>query len=282
MTMYGTAGDPSTVTSVFLEASDAETMQSLVQAAIDDVNGATHVILCLALAGGGDGNPFQVLLQTALASGSQGGIFGTTGGGRNTVIRCYMAESDEELARAKTAAGIPDPVTNVGYVALDEQVAGSSKGALFMGMTVFSISSVSGTLNEPRVVATLDSTKALNAGSTILAWDTLNTANQFSLPAAQTIQYDGNVARIFQIIATVTVGLTAAGDATVDIVADPLGTPSIIGRMIGHTAAGEFDDMTVVGFFVAEPSVTAQTLFGVRVTSAAGSVLSAQIMFNAV
>lgn len=278
MTSFGTIGGGAESAPILVEASDPQTLQDLVNAEIEAIDGQVSLITAITLAGSGDGHMFSVLIETGLVADVDGGLFPFLSGATGTVVRCYLGSDPESLLRAKQAAGVPPPAGGIApYGITDEQLAGGSKGQQFMGLTVFSAASVPVNGNSPRVRALVTSTQALGAGSTILAFSGIADENLFSLPAAQTVRYDGLSALAAKVEASVSVGLTAAGDFTVDIVTDPLGTPNVLASQKSHVAAGEFDDVTVLGFVTLEPFALAPTLIGIRVTSAAGSVLYATL-----
>lgn len=282
MTTFGTIGTPANATSVFVEAADPAILQNLVNAALRSVDGTESVVTSLTLAGGGDGHPFSVLIESALSGDVQGGLVGTIAGELGTTVRCYLGSDPEALAASKSAAGIPAPVGPAPYSLIDEQLAGGAKGQRFMGMSVFESSAIPSGTNSPFALAIDSSTQSLGAGSTILVFAGLSNANQFDLPATQTVRYIGTNAIQALIEASVTVGVGAGGAFTVDIVSDPLGTPSVIATMKGQVAAGEFDNVSVLGFTVFEPPSVAPTLVGIRVTSAAGSVLYVSLRISRV
>lgn len=278
MTQFGTIGADADTETLFVEAAEAGELTNLVNAVIAGIDGITRAITAVTLAGAGDGSTFSVLIESTLADDAIGGLAGTNGGVQGTVVRCYLASDPEELARAKEAAGIPPPAGGIApYAVFDEQLAGASAGQRIMGLTVFSAGSAPLGANSPRLLAVATSTQALGAGETILAFDGLNSGQQFSLPAPQTVLYTGKQAVELTVEASVTVGLTAAGDFTAEIVADPLGTPSVLGSTKGHTAAGEFDNVSILGFAIAEPEDIVSSKLGIRITSDAGSVLSASL-----
>lgn len=279
MTTFGTVGGGVTPVTAAVEAADPETLQSLVNAALTNIDGETSTIASITLSGGGDGHPFMVVIESALSGGVTGGLAGTIGGALGTAVRCWLGSDPEALLVAKAAAGTPPPAGGIAaYQIQDEQVAGAAKGQRFMGMTIFTVSSVPLGVNAPFVEARITSTQALGAGETILAFSGLANSNQFDLPAAQTVRYIGASAIGAIVQASVTVGLTAAGDFTAEVVTDPLGTPSVVGTVTGHVAAGEFDNVSILGIVTLEPPAIQTTLLGIRITSAAGSVLSATLM----
>jgi len=277
MTTFGRIGIGGGAEAILVEAADASILQDQVNAALASLDD-TRAITAMTLAGSGDGHTFVVILEHAPVANVTGGLFGVDDGIQVTLVRCWLAADEQELARAKTLAGSPasGPVGPYGIV--DEQMAGGSKGQRFMGMTIFVLASVGeGPLTTPFARALVTSTQALGAGETILAFDTLASGNQFTLPAPQTLRYTGPVSIFAAVDASVTVGLTAEGDFTADIVTDPLGTPSVIGTMTGHVDAGDFDNVSVLAIAALIPPSVAPSQLGVRVTSAAGSVLSATL-----
>jgi hypothetical protein len=282
MTQFGTVGGNADTETFFLEAADPEELEALVNAALLAVDGNSRVTSSISLAGSGDGHSFTVLLETAPLDDVNGGLIGAINGISGTLVRCYLGSDPEALARAKTAAGVPPPAGGlVPFGVVDEQVAGAAKGQRVMGLTVFGASSVPLGGNDVRLLAVATTLQALGAGETILAFDALSMGTRFTLASPQEILYTGTSAIFAEIEASITVGLTADGDFTAEIVTDPLGTPSVVASTKGHVAAGEFDNVSVLGFVVLEPQVIASTKLGLRITSAAGSVLSASLRASA-
>jgi hypothetical protein len=278
MTQFGTVSGGVDTEVQFFESADADELEDLVNAALLAVDGTERITSAISLAGSGDGHTFTVLMETAPLDDTIGGLIGAINGISGTLVRCYLASDPESLARARTAAGVPPPAGGlVPFGVVDEQVAGSAKGQRVMGLTVYGAESVPLGANEPRLLAVATTTQALGAGETILAFDALSTSERFSLSSPQEILYTGTSAVAGKIEASITVGLTAAGDFTAELVTDPLGTPSVLASIKGHVAAGEFDNVSVLGFVVLEPQAIATTKLGIRITSAAGSVLGAEL-----
>jgi hypothetical protein len=274
MSSFGSIGDPSLASTVFVKAADPGILQDLVNAEIGKVGGSS-VITAITLAGSGDGHTFVAIIETAPSASTTGGLVG----GAGAAVTCYMGSSPEELARSKSAAGVPAPFSNVPYALVDEQLAGGAKGQVFMGLSLFSLSSVPGAANSPRVRGLITVTKVLAGGNNVLSFDSLDGANQFTLPAPQTIRYTGKQAIVAQLDASVTVEQTGAGDVTVQIVEDPNGAATVLASTLTHVAAGEFDNVSVFGFDGLEPSVP--TELGLRVVAAgAGEVTSATLRIS--
>jgi hypothetical protein len=112
----------SLVTSV-VEAADANILESLTNAALAAVPPG-YTVVGVTLAGAGDGGEFTVTIEAGAAADTSGGFVGLPS------VRCYSASSAEELVRVENEAR---PTS--GIVA-DVQVAGASKGQVFMGMFV--------------------------------------------------------------------------------------------------------------------------------------------------
>jgi hypothetical protein len=206
-------------------------------------------------------------------------VGGTTLGVLPTLVRCYLGGNDQELAAARIGAGVPPPLV-VGpdsdpYVLFDEQFAGSAKGQRFMGLALYSLESIPTNALTPRVVAVGTANQALNAGTTILTFDSLSDAVRFSLNSPQEVQYDGTTALVASIEASVTVLQTGAGDFSVAIVINPLGTPAPLQTITSHTAAGEADNVSVLAFVALIPPLPTPQEFGILVTSGAGTAMSA-------
>jgi len=291
MTQYATVTTTTNLNAQFFESADPTDLQNQINAYIASLDISTVAISAIVLSGGGDGHAFQVEVQTApFASGAgsavgSGGLPSGAGGGiQGTVVRCFLASSPEELVPARIAAGVPATIvvgpSTVSYGLRDEQMAGASKGQRFMGLSVYVINSVPGqgaSLSPYALVVGTGLPLVLAAGDTLVTFvdDQLY---RFSLPATTRLLYLGGENLIYKMEASITVGLTAGGSVTVDIVSDPSGAPSVIGTTTTTVAAGEFDNVSVLGITAVLPTAISTTgdRFGVRVTApGAGSVISA-------
>jgi len=281
MSQYGSIGLLSAANTVFVESADPEDLQARViaeLAAIDD----SLAITAITLAGGGDGHTFVVAIESGPLTDAFGGLPGTSLPVIGTVVRCYLAGTAEELSRAQAEAGVPDPVVagqlTIPYALADVQLAGSSKGTRFMGMSVFTSTGAPSGIFEPVALAALTTAQALNVGAQLVSFASLPFANQFSLPTPDRVLYTGTQSFVGKIDATIAVSENAANDVTVQIVTDPTGTPSPIGTMITHVAAGEYDTVAVFGIAIFAPSSLSPSSVGLLVTAGgAGSVRSAQL-----
>src|SRR6185295_16421437 len=150
---------------------------------------------------------------------------------------------------------------------VDEQLAGGAKGQVFMGMTVFSSNAQGVGLSEPRARGIISVNQAIA------------NANGFALAdAGQTLQYTGQRAIFAHVEASVTVNETGANDVTVSIVQDPLGAATVLADAVTHTAAGEFDNVSVLGFAPLTPFDAALSKLGLQVVAGgAGFVRSATL-----
>src|SRR5262249_19337025 len=91
------------------------------------------VVVDWDLAGGGDGSMF--MLSGNLASGAAGGALD-----EDNLVGCYMGSTAQELLRAKEACiaamiAIPPPEEQTLEI-IDELLAGSSQGTVYMGLIV--------------------------------------------------------------------------------------------------------------------------------------------------
>jgi len=280
MTQFGNVTSTASLDPIFVEGADPETLQNLVNEVLLNVDGTTTFITSITLAGAGDGHTFVVIIETAAGTDVEfGGLFGTAGGLQATQVRCYMGGSPEAFLAAKTAAGEPAPFASVPFGIVDEQLAGGAKGQVFMGMTVFSSNAQGVGLSEPRARGIISVNQAIAGGTTILTFDSIANANGFALAdAGQTLQYTGQRAIFAHVEASVTVNETGANDVTVSIVQDPLGAATVLADAVTHTAAGEFDNVSVLGFAPLTPFDAALSKLGLQVVAGgAGFVRSATL-----
>lgn len=270
MTQFGQVGDPSLVTTKFVESANPDDLAARVNAIILGIDASSQVITTLDIAGGGDGGEFVVEIGFTAATNATGGLPGSAQGFGATQVRCYLASTDQELEKAKAAVVPPPPSNSVGFAAVDEQLAGASQGTAFMGMTVFVIDTFPTAAASALATAAVTANQTLSAGDNVLTFDGLQIGQLFTLPAPQTIKYDGTRPIIFMIDGTVVVEQTGAGDVTVKLVLDPLGAASVIASVTTHCLAGQFDAVTVPGIAALVPAVPAETLVGIIVTAAGG------------
>ncbi len=289
---FGTITDSAAAAPLFIQSAEPQDLQARVNAAI---NAITGTIASISLAGAGDGHTFVVLIESAPATDVEGGL---PGGSDSTQVIFYEAGSGEELAVAKEAAGVPAPFVNpspppdtVAYALRGEEIAGSSKGTRFMGMSVFGLSSIPSNVNSSFAAGELSGTLAA-ATANILDMAALFSNNKFSLLTAQQLQYDGGVSLLAAIDASVTVELSAAdafpATVIVDVVYDPLGTPQVIAQIAAQIeAAGEDENIalpTLAAIFPTSIAVAPTFLdrIGFRVTTPAGGVGTATGLFRVI
>jgi hypothetical protein len=275
----------------YVEAASPEDLQNKINTVLSLVDSALFGVTAITLAGGGDGHTFVALIETAPVANINGTpLFGTVSGVQSTVVRCYLAGSEDELVPARLRAGAPDSFT-VGQLTftwgiVDEQFAGASKGTRFMGMTVYAVSSLNPINNASPLAlafARPDTPQVLAGGSNIVLFGGLApTPIQFSLPAAGAVQYDGGLSVIAKFFATAAVEQDAPGDVTVQIVRDPNGAATVIEQMLTHiTTAGEYDTVAVYGYALLTPKSFSvpNAQFGLNIVAAgAGLLKSAQLM----
>lgn len=284
---YGIITNPSAAQVQVVQSADPTDLQNLVNAALLAINGLLSVITNITLAGGGDGHTFVVLIESALFADAQGGLAATIFGAPGAQVRCYLAGTGEDLEVARTAAGTPPPIPAVPplipfpipYVLSDEQVAGSSKGTRFMGMTVFAASSLPIPLGAPIAqTSLLNAALVTGAGGNPLdiAFVPVPPSNGFSVIGAGAIlRYDGGLAIEalvdVSVVVTVTAATTFPVAVTVSLLQDPGGTPvSLAQESIQIFSLA--DNIEAVSFpslaLLLPPGVSlANAQLGVRVTS---------------
>ncbi len=294
MTTFGTIvpdfDEPADAPQVlFIESADPVDLQDKVNAAIGALDTQSSVITNITLAGAGDGHTFVVLVEVSEPAGTTSGLgAGSQQGSLVTQVRCYLGGSDEELVKARLGAAVPapvvtgDPPITVPYALVDEQVAGGAKGQRFMGMEIYTIVSIpQGIALRPRVLGIGTVNQALGAGQTVLTFASIDDESKFVLASPQEIEYVGDQALIVLVEASVSVTQNGAGDFSVAIVKDPLGTPEVVASMTSHTGAGETDTVAVFGYSDVFPPLIADTKFGLLVTSTAGVSAGAQLRITA-
>jgi hypothetical protein len=289
---FGTITDPAAATALFIQSADAEDLQAKVNAAIDATTGA---IASISLAGAGDGHTFVVLIESAPSVDVEGGLPASSA---VTPVIFYEAGSGEELAVAKTAAGVPPPLTNpnpppatLPYVLIGEELAGSSKGTVFMGMSVFGLAEIPSNANSSFASGDL-SGSLVAATENILDMASLFSNGKFSLLTAQQLQYHGSVGLLAAIDASVTVTLTGAdafpAPVTVEVVYDPLGTPQVIASIVAQVEGANEDEniaLPTLGLLLPTSATAAPTLLdriGFRVITPAGGVGTASGLFRVI
>lgn len=279
---YGTVGNPASIVTYGAQGATPEALQSAVMAALAKFDPSTQVVTSIELAGGGDGHTFVVLVEGANAADVVGGLTPSTAGIPVLSVVCYLGATAEDLLVARSAAAVPAPITNpapppspLSYALIDEQLAGSSKGTRFMGMSVYflAIEQPAGS-NVPFAVALVTSSTALSAGATIVPFDSLAEAIGFSLPAVTTLQYNAPVSGKFLVDGNMTVSATSGGVVEVAVVRDPLGTPAAIsgGDSKTTTTANGIQAVPFSGVAYLAPSgiLSAQSKIGVQITMPVG------------
>jgi len=114
---------------IFIQTADAVEMAARLNAILQ----ADTLVASLALAGAGDGHTFVVSVETTeTATGPLGD---------DSVIGCYLGASEQALGVAKQAMvtellALTPPSPGQVLSIIDEQIAGSAKGTVFMGMLV--------------------------------------------------------------------------------------------------------------------------------------------------
>ena len=280
--IFGTVGDPSQITTIFVQSADPDDLEARVNAALAGVDGINDVVTSIVLAGAGDGHTFVVEIDTAPATATVGGLpAGLESGVPVALVRCFLAGDAEGLETAKTAAGIPASVVSgqvtIPYALVDEELAGGAKGTQFMGMSVFALSSIPLGVLTPVATARLTSNQVLGAGANLIGFTSLgDIVSGFTLPAAQTLHYTGPASILAIIDASVTVEQTGANDVTVAVVLDPLGAQTVLESITTHVVAGDTDTVSVPALAVLLPAGISPTNIGILVTAGgAGNARSA-------
>jgi hypothetical protein len=289
MSNYGIVTDPSLATTAVLQSADPADLQDKVNTYLASLDSQTTLVTDITLAGAGDGHTFVALVQSAPEGSAQGGLpCGNTVGILPTQVRCFLAGTAEDMLRAQAAAGVPSAVLGVGYSAMDVQVAGSSKGTRFMGMTVFMIDSVPTPIASPLCIAQRHVTpQAISgAGTVLVSFDTLvQNGTNFSLPVATSVRYLGKKSVEALVDLSIAVELTTAGAVTVDLVSDPNGTPSILASMPGSVGVnGNTANISIPWSYVLQPFsfATATADLGIQVTTdQAGSIAQCDLRIAA-
>jgi hypothetical protein len=282
---YGIITNPSAAQVQVVQSADPTDLQNLVNAALLAINGLLSVITNITLAGGGDGHTFVVLIESALFADAQGALAATIFGVPGTQVRCYLAGTGEDLEVARTAAGTPPPIPAspplipfpIPYVLSDEQVAGSSKGTRFMGMTVFAASSLPIPLGAPIAQTSLLNAALVTGGNPLdIAFVPVPPSNGFSVIGAGAIlRYDGGLAIEALVDVSVVVTVTAAAAFPVAVTVSLLKDPGVTPVSLAQESIQIFslaDNIEAVSFpslaLLLPPGVSlADAQLGVRVTS---------------
>lgn len=265
MTAFARAVLPTTT--VMVQSADPTDLQNKVNAAILAAPQST-VITDITLAGAGDGHTFVVLIEFASnAVGSP--LFADAG----TVVRCYLAGEAEALLAAKTAAGTPGVLFNLS----DEQLAGSSKGTRFMGMSVFSSTSTPASAPPYAIVnRTTPSAAALGPYNVIFDNGVAPGLNQFSFtPPSDTVVYTGPVALLGNLDASLTVTAAAGSIVQLTFVNDPSGANTLIGAPVDVVLlAGGFENVSMIGVAALSPTNSLPNRsFGIRINGTTAVVV---------
>jgi hypothetical protein len=282
---FGTVTPPSAAQTQIVQSADPIDLQNLVNAAIGTIDNGLSAITSITLAGAGDGHTFVVLIESALLANVNGGIPGSNISPPLlfSQVRCYLASTAEELETAKTAAGAPaafpvPPNPSIPYSVLDEQVAGSSKGTRFMGMTVFTLSGIAVPSNSP--FAQVQLAGVLDGGPDPLVM-AIQVQKGFSLPvvipANTVLRYDGSAAIEALVDVSLVVQLTAApaypAGVTVEVLQDPAGVGTILAlqefQIFSATDNEEAMAMPTITLLVPVAISPGGALLGVRVTTIA-------------
>lgn len=125
MSRYGSVAitGPASVLTRIVESAEPSDLQARVNAAISGLPGG-YVVVNLTLAGAGNGGLFTVTIEAGAAADVTGGFISPPS------VTCFLASEAEALTIAARAS-----LPTSGSLA-DTQVAGSSLGTPFMGMTV--------------------------------------------------------------------------------------------------------------------------------------------------
>src|SRR6185295_4946517 len=128
MSRFGsvTISGPASLLTRVVENSDPTALASLVNDAIS-VLPPGYVVVGLTLAGAGDGNAFTVTIEAGAAADVTGGFTSPP------AVTCFIG-SNAEVLRLTAEAVLPSSGTLA-----DVQIAGSSKGALFMGLVTVGV-----------------------------------------------------------------------------------------------------------------------------------------------
>ncbi len=128
MSRFGsvTISGPASLLTRVVENSDPTALASLVNGAIA-VLPPGYVVVGLTLAGAGDGNAFTVTIEAGAAADVIGGFTSPP------AVTCFIG-SNAEVLRLTAEAVLPSSGTLA-----DVQIAGSSKGALFMGLVTVGV-----------------------------------------------------------------------------------------------------------------------------------------------
>ena len=279
---YGIITNPSAAQVQAVQSADPTDLQNLVNAALLAVV-FPSAITNITLAGGGDGHTFVVLIESAPPGAAQGGLPGSVFGFAGAQVRCYLAGTGEDLEVAKAASGLPAPIPAfppngpIPYVLSDEQVAGSSKGTRFMGMTVFAASSLPIPLGAPIAQTSLVN-GSLAAGPNFLniAFVTIPPSNGFGIVGGNVLQYVGGVS--IEALADVSVVVTGTGVlpalVSVQLVQDPLTTAVVLATETVQlfSAADNEEAVSFPSLAFLQPAgiSPASSTLGVRIQAPAG------------
>jgi len=280
---YGIITNPSAAQVQAVQSADPTDLQNLVNAALLAVV-FPSAITNITLAGGGDGHTFVVLIESAPLGAAQGGLPGSVFGFAGAQVRCYLAGTGEDLEVAKAASGLPAPIPAfppngpIPYVLSDEQVAGSSKGTRFMGMTVFAASSLPIPLGAPIAQTSLVN-GSLAAGPNFLniAFVTIPPSNGFGIVGGNVLQYVGGVA--IEALADVSVVVTGTGGTfpalvNVELVQDPFIAAVVLAietvQLFSATDNEEAVSFPSLAFLQPAGISPAASTLGVRITAPTG------------
>jgi len=279
---YGIITNPSAAQVQAVQSADPTDLQNLVNAALLAVV-FPSAITNITLAGGGDGHTFVVLIESAPPGAAQGGLPGSVFGFAGAQVRCYLAGTGEDLEVAKAASGLPAPIPAfppngpIPYVLSDEQVAGSSKGTRFMGMTVFAASSLPIPLGAPIAQTSLVN-GSLAAGPNFLniAFVTIPPSNGFGIVGGNVLQYVGGVS--IEALADVSVVVTGTGVlpalVNVELVQDPFIAAVVLAietvQLFSATDNEEAVSFPSLAFLQPAGISPAASTLGVRITAPTG------------
>jgi hypothetical protein len=280
MTQFGQILNPAAAVVDFVQSADPADLEARANALIASIAAQQplRLITNITLAGAGDGHTF-VLLVEHVAQGTDPN-FNLTGGTfpAATTVRCYMASQQDALEAVRAA------VSAAGQTIADEQLAGADQGTRFMGCLVLQTPPFQPVAACPAgLIGAVDMNFSLDgSGTTILTDPAIVLASApaaplfFDSPSPGVLRYTGPLFADIMLDAHVSLELTDPGTATIAIVQDPLGVPSLVGFGAQGTDAPSISDHA---FARAVVPGSAFARFGIRIQAApsGGTVRSAHL-----
>jgi hypothetical protein len=292
MSRYGTIVNGFTAVVDFVQAADVLDMSRLATKALAAIPSA-NLITAIDLAGAGDGHTFVLMIEHAQATAGAPAVQNVVGGlvAEDTDLLFYLAGTAEALGVARSlqgliASGQPAPMTATIF---DELISGASQGTRVMGCIVLVKPQANPESKAYGAAYLAQSPQSLPIPGGIVLVDTLGPqVNLFDNPAPGVLRYTGPVpitALVDFSVSFLTESTVAPFPVTVEVVMDPLGTPTPIAGALSVAAPApstqEIVNVSVTALAQLAPGLVSATSYLGILLSFAGDPANVAIVLSA-